>query len=411
MSNEQSPRRVIQIRENIIGPIPPRPRTIRTRKASDFPNVPAVYLEIARKLSNPWLLGPPISDELVALVRHVFTEEEANLVRHLKVIGKRSADDLARLAHRPLDAIEPILHRLSVEKRCIAAQGSGAARRYSILPIFPGIFEMALIGVSPETMTDWHRRFIELFEALYETGYSLDYFQKRSPYVKFLPVGKSIEAYPAALPSQRLEVILDRFDAFGIGNCQCRQATLVKGEGCGKPLGNCLSVGKFAEAGIREGWLRPVSKQAALELKAEAEANGMVTWILNVKSDKGQLACSCCGCCCHAMRLVSEFNSPGLMAPPHFVPKFDLARCLYCGQCARNCPMAALTVDMKAKTLARKAERCIGCGLCLLACDKARAIAMEPVPENEMPYRSWLSLMTHTLPGQLHSMWKAWRKH
>jgi len=407
--SERSPRRVIQIHESVIGPPAPRPRSIRPRKVADYPDVPAAYLEVAQKLSSPLLMGPPICDELIAFVHHVFTEEEASLVRHLRKYHKKTADEIARLEHRPPDAVAPILRRLAVEKRAIACDDSKGARRYMLMPIFPGIFEMVLIGVAPDALTDWHRRFSELFEALYETGYSTEYFDRRAPYVKFLPVHQSIEAHPMALPSQRLEVIFDRFEAFGVGHCQCRMAEQANGRGCGRPTGNCIAAGRFAEAGIRDGWLRSISKASALALKAEAESHGLVTWIMNVQSDKGQLTCSCCGCCCHAMRLVSEFNAPGLMAPPHFTPRLDAARCNHCGRCARQCPMAALTVDLKAKTLARKAERCIGCGLCALACDNAHAISMEPVPANELPYRSWFALMMHNLPGQARSIWKVWR--
>ena len=112
---------------------------------------------------------------------------------------------------------------LANEKRSIAAGGPPHARRYRLLPIVPGIFEMMLIGHTPESLTDWHRRFIELFEALYDTGYSLDYQAIiPTPVVRYLPVGKAIEAHPMALPSDKLEVVLDQFDVFGVGQCQCR---------------------------------------------------------------------------------------------------------------------------------------------------------------------------------------------
>ena len=42
--------------------------------------------------------------------------------------------------------------------------------------------------------------------------------------------------------------------------------------GCGKPLGNCTVMGQWAERGIAQGWLRPVSRQTVLEIKREAEA-------------------------------------------------------------------------------------------------------------------------------------------
>ena len=303
------PRRVIEVNQQIIGPTAPRAKTVRPRKRGDYPHVAAAYLDVAQRLASPLRMGPPICDELMALVQHLFTEEEAGVVRHLGLYRGRRAADVARAERRPVEQVKPVLERLVHEKRVIAAGGPPEDQHYRLLPIVPGIFEMLLIGYTPETMTDWHRRFVELFEALCDTGYILDYEGRPAPIVRFLPVGKVIEAHPAALPSDKLEVVLDRFQTFGIGQCQCRMSMQVLGRGCGKPLGNCTVMGQWAERGIEEGVLRPVSRKEALDIKREAESHGLVNWIMNVESTKGQCSCSCCGCCCHAMRTVNEFSA------------------------------------------------------------------------------------------------------
>ena len=169
-------------------------------------------------------------------------------------------------------------------------------------------------------------------------------------------------------------------------------------------------MGKWAEQGIEKGWLTQVSKKDVLEFKREAETHGLVNWMMNVQSTKGQCSCSCCGCCCHAMRIVNEFNAPGLIAPPHFLPRLDSALCTYCGKCATNCPMGAIVVDTRQKTHQHLRERCIGCGLCVLACNERRALVMEPVPNYRLPYRSWFSLIAHSAPGALMTSWKLWRQ-
>lgn len=405
-----TPRRVIEVNQRVVGPVPPRGNTVRARRLSDYPHVPAAFRDVAQRLSSPLRMGPPICDELMALVQHLFTEEEAGVVRHLRLYGGRRASDLARAEHRPLDQVAPILHRLAEEKRIIAAGGPQDDRKYRLLPIVPGIFEMCLISHTPESLTDWHRRFIELFEALYATGYSLDYSAGATPFVRYLPVEKAIEAHPMALPSDKLELVLDRYDTFGVGQCQCRMAMQAIGQGCGKPLGNCTIMGEWAERGIEEGMLRRVTKKQALEIKREAESHGLVNWMMNVESPRGQSSCSCCGCCCHALRGVNEFNAPGFIAPPHFLPRLEKEKCVSCGRCATNCPMGAIVVDTEKKTFRHLVERCIGCGLCVLACDRQRALRMEPVPEHRLPYRSWFSLIAHTTPTTLLTSWKVWRK-
>lgn len=408
MSESPSARRVIEVHRGVIGPVAPRPKSVRPRKLADYPHVPAAYRDVARKLSSPLMMGPPVCDELMAFLQHLFTEEEAAVVRHLNGLTGKTARHVARAERRPLDQVEPILERLAVGKRAIASTGSGT-KRYQLMPVMPGIFEMVLISESPETLSDWHRKFIELFEALYETGYVAAAGGPPSRVIRYLPVGRAIDAHPMALPSDHMESVLDRFTTFGIGQCQCRTAMVALGKGCGKPIANCTVMGQWAEQGVSAGWLKPVGKRDVLEIKREAEAHGMVSFLMNVQSTRGQASCSCCGCCCKAMRSITEFSAPSIVAPPHFLPKFDASRCTYCGKCATQCPMGALVLDVPARSRKHLLQRCIGCGVCAAACPQPGAIAMEGVPDYAPPYRNWFSFFLGNAPAMFQNAWKAWR--
>jgi len=384
-----------------------RPR-LRIRTAREFPGVSRAYLEVARKLASPLLNGPPFCDELIAFVQHLLTEEEAAVMRHLGPMRGRRAGAVARAEHRPVDEVEPILQRLALDKRCIAATGSNNARRYQLMPLIPGIFEMVLIGVEPAAFNDWHRRFIELFEALYSSGYIADYRGSRSPAVRFLPLAAAQGLRPGALSAGHFAEVADRFRTFAVGQCQCRMTMNTLGHGCGRPLGNCTIMGTWAESAIRGGWARQVSRDEVLAIKAEAEAAGLVSWVLNVKSAAGQASCSCCGCCCHAMRMVSEFSVPGWFAPPRLRPSFDEAACTSCGQCVRQCPMTALAIQPRAGKVTYLRPRCIGCGLCSLACPK-KAIEMRPADHHTAPYPNMPTMFLNSLPDKLRIAWKVWR--
>ena len=403
-------RKTIHVDRNLVGPPRPRSKSVHVKRLSDYPNSTAAHRALADQLASSLLMGPPICDELMAFVEHTFTEEEAEVARWLRPLRGRTAVDLAHRSRKSLDDTRRILEQLAIGKRAIGWDGAAERRRYRLIPIMPGIFEMVLIGESPETMSAWHRRFAQLLEALFETGYTLDYQEHPTQLFRFLPVGRIAGAHPAALPSDQLEVVLDRYKVFGVGNCQCRMSANPTGTGCGRPLEVCTAMGQWAERGIGAGWLRSVSRNSLLEIKREAESHGLVTWIVNVESTKGQASCSCCGCCCKAMRMVNQFDAPGMIAPPHFMPHFDDTACTHCGRCARACPMGAITVDTCQKTIQHQPARCIGCGLCQLACEKQYAVRMEPVPEYRLPYKSWLALLLRSAPSMLRTAWNVRRR-
>jgi ferredoxin len=412
MANQkQTNGRVIQINAGVIGPSKPQPRLVKPKKIFYYPEVPKPYRDVAQRYTNPLLFGPPVCDELMALVQHMFTEEEAALVRHLSSPRGKNASAIAAAEHRPVKEVRPILDRLADEKHILLTHGQGKSKRYGLMPIVPGVFESVLVRTSLDTLTSWHRRFAELFEALFATGYLLDYAEHDLPAVRYLPVERALGDHSMALPSDRLEEVLDHYKVFALGLCQCRMTEEIVGRGCDRSLENCVAFGDAAEYVIRSGRMRRVTKQDVLEVKAEAEANGLVTcW---AEAAWGRTAsgasCSCCGCCCHALQTITRFNVPGLIAPPHFTPRLDDSKCNHCGKCARNCPLGAIVVDTKGKNYRHLPHRCIGCGLCSVACDRQKAIQMEPVADYREPPRQVPSILRQMGPNYLRNAWSVWR--
>ncbi len=413
MEKSNHPRNaVVQIEKGIIQPRPPRVKSVVVKTVGAYPAVAQPYLDVARHFSNPFLVGPPICDELIALVHHIFTEAEASLVRHLKPFRPpKTAKSVAAAAHRPVEEVAPILDRLADEKFTIFSLGSGDKRRYFLVPLFPGVMENILFRNSLDNLTPWHQTFAELFEALYETGYMTDYARRPAEMVRYLPVQRTLDALPAAWPSDRLPAILDRYDTFAITYCQCRLTEKMLGRGCARPLETCVIMGNYAEKLIRDGRMRAVERKEVLEIKQQAEAAGLVTWINNDESGKGtNISCSCCGCCCHMLRLVTEFNVPAMVAPPHFLPVFDTRLCTACGKCAENCTMGAITVDTINKTHAHDLSRCIGCGICVAVCDH-HAITMQEAPAYKAPPKNRLAVLARILPNTIRNALFAAKAH
>ncbi len=411
--NNANDRQVLHVNRNIAGDgkRAPRLRAVKVKKIADYPGVPRAYLETARNYSNPLLVGPPICDELVALIQHTFTEEEADLVQHIKTLTGKTARAVASAARRPVEEVRPILERLSNEKFLLSSFGVGDKKRYGLLPIAPGVFELVLMRTSLDTLTDWHRRFAELFAALYDTGFIADYAQHPTLGTRYVPVEKTIEAHSMAWPSDRMEEVLAKYDLFAVGLCQCRMTEQIVDRGCDKPMDVCVSFGGAAEFLIHHDKMRQVSKKDVLEIKAEAASAGLANFILELEW-RGNLSggsCSCCGCCCGALRTISQFNAPGLIAPPHFMPQADLASCTYCAKCASACQVGAIVADAKAKSWQHLPERCIGCGLCAVACDRQHAIQMEAVEKYRQPPVNLLASLWQNTPNFLRNVWSVWR--
>ncbi len=357
------------------------------------------HQRIARAFSSPFLNGPPYSELLEEITAHLFTEDEAELVQHLPALRARTAVELAKAAGCDEASARAVLDALAFEKMVLLAYGEPS--KYALMPVVPGTFELALMTPDLSTRTDWHRRFAVLFEQLWDTGFMRDYASATRRPVRYLPVGSSIENTAAAWPSDRLEEILADYDDFAVGHCQCRLAMQYVDKGCGKATENCTTFGTLAGIMVDRGLMRRIDRQEVLAIKRAAEEEGSVTWMGNVAGGKVNGSCSCCGCCCHALRMISELNCPGLVSKPHFVPVLAAERCKACGKCTAACPVAAWTdnAEGERKPPTWDQRRCIGCGLCVVHCPTdALELSARKVTR---PDNSLTSMLIKMAPGYL----------
>ena len=384
--------------------------TLNVDIAADFAGfgsaqrVTDAHRRVAKHYASPWLLGPPPSEKLLELMAHVFTDDEADVVQHLPPLRPRSAAQVAKKSGRSTADVTRVLQSLATVKHVLLSYGE--TRKYTILPIVPGTFEMALLTPDLSTRNSWHKRFAELFEELWDSGFLADYVKTTRPPVRYLPVLGVTKTLYRAWPSDKLEELLDGQKNFAVGNCQCRMAMQLAGKGCDRNLETCVAWGPIGEMVIDAGLMRPSDRQEVIEIKKEAEHEGSVTWMSNEAGDpRGDVSCSCCGCCCHNLRAISEFDAPGMISKPHFMPELIEENCKYCGACERVCPMGAWTVGKQDIAFAR--HRCVGCGLCMTAC-KLEALEFKALPTAPEPESGWSSLLLKMAPGYIVNSTKIW---
>lgn len=362
---------------------------------------------VMKNFCSPLLFGPPESEKMLELIMHMYTASEADLVQHILPLTSLTAKQIARRSGGTMDEVMPILNNLAENKRVIYYHSD--PRKYTLLPLVPGLFELVIVSYDMSKNTVWHQKFAQLFEEIWDSEYITEYLKYAQPQVRYMPAQGTIPSVQSAWPSDMLEELLEPYDVFGITHCQCRTMMHLSGkEGCDKPTENCTAAGPQAQDFIERGFMRKADKKEIIEAKLIAEDNGCVTWMLNRENKKeGNISCSCCGCCCHAMRTITQFSSPGYISVPHFRPEMNKEACNDCGRCGIICPMGAWRKEDG--VMKYESHRCVGCGLCVRTCSN-KALVLKTTKDARKPAWDNNSLMMGTLPAYVATAFRVWLK-
>ncbi|MDY6822979.1 MAG: 4Fe-4S binding protein [Thermodesulfobacteriota bacterium] len=348
-------------------------------------------VKLARVFSSVRLAGPPVNDTLVRLVCHLFTPEEADVARKLPFFTPRPLSTIARRTRKRAAAIEPFLESMA-EKRVIYRSDRG----YALLPLVPGTFENILINGAD---SPWHRRFAELFNELFATGYVAYYTGTPAPATRTIPLQSAVEHLSAGLNAGLLTDMIDCHDRFAVATvCQCRQVQRFLGNECNRadPAAGCLVFGSFADAVIKSNSGRYVEKSEMREIAADRWEKGLVFFTGNVSPESPNVICTCCDCCCHFLETVNHYQGRNIVAPPPFVATVNEDKCNHCGRCLKACNTRAHTLSDK--THCFDPAKCIGCGLCVPACPEG-AITMCENPDHHPPARNFGALGAKLMPA------------
>jgi ferredoxin len=110
-----------------------------------------------------------------------------------------------------------------------------------------------------------------------------------------------------------------------------------------------------------------ITREEAKKYAAEMREMGLVVMTDNAASMKNGVICFCCGCCCSITRGLTRWDNPHAFARSNFVAKAH-EECVACGTCVDRCFFKAISVPEGAESAQINPDRCMGCGVCTVAC-------------------------------------------
>jgi ferredoxin len=329
------------------------------------------YVGIARAV-DAGIQGAPkaggeLSPAFIAYLKLVYTPAEAELVQHLTMPAKfKSSAELAAAAGRDPAEVQEIL-AAALARRCLVGAGD-----MFCLPAVPMLLNYH--HLYPEVKPDdleaarLYRQFFikEGYYRYYEGS------EKGTPVMRVIPVEQSIDGEQQVLSAEEAHAVLQNLatDELALVPCPCRTRTEKMGDReCRdrNPVGSCIFIGMPAALFKANGLGRAVTKAEAIRYFDQMQELGLVATTENYLSPDPTIICLCCECCCSQVRGRTRWDNPDALLPSNFVPRAT-EECLMCGTCEDRCFFGALSVDEEAGRVVADPEKCVGCGVCTLAC-------------------------------------------
>ena len=331
-----------------------------------------VYQRLAHFLNKLPGGFPPTEDGLeLRILERLFTPEQAELAMHLTLIAEE-APVIARRAGMATAQASGMLEEMAHKGLIYDMAPRGRPPRYMATHFVVGIWEYQVNKLSPELAQDVG----EYFERTFDYG-----TWQKTPQLRTIPVGESLPSPAQVMPYELAEELVKAHKRFVVAPCICRQERQLVGEGCGKPLETCLSMGGGADYYLRHGMGRQITKEEALQVLQTANQAGLVLQPGN--SQRVSFICACCGDCCGVLRNVKRHPKPASIVSSAFRAICEAEICGACGECVTRCQMDAIDLDQGYAAIDH--DRCIGCGLCVTTCSTG-AMHLVRKPESEQPY-------------------------
>jgi Pyruvate/2-oxoacid:ferredoxin oxidoreductase delta subunit len=307
----------------------------------------------------------------IKILEHLFSPQEARLALVLTLIPETAAT-IALRRKAPLVETEHLLETLAAKGLIFRSKPLGKPAVYMAAQFVVGIWELQVGRLTPELARLMGDYMPDLLDKK---------VWKKTPQMRTIPVGRSIDTHLEILAHEKAETLLRQKSHFAVSACICRKEQQMVGRGCSKPMDMCLSFGDDEDFFIKNRIGRRITLDQALDILKQADRSGLVLQPNNGKEISW--LCCCCGCCCGILRTVKTHAKPAEIVSSPFQAVADPDRCSGCGICEKRCPMEAVSIQHNGVVV--DYDRCIGCGLCVSTCPE-KAIRLERKPDSVQPH-------------------------
>lgn len=326
-----------------------------------------IHDHLARHMS---MMGLPLTDGLVEILKESFTKEEAKvammLPSTLTPLTPVSIEELSQSADMNESHLKDTLEGLVAKRLIFSGKTKSGKRGYALHQQGFG-FPQSFFWDGGKTS-----------EANKMSKLILKYFNRKvtkqafggtntKPY-RYIPIHRSLKPdVQAVLPHDMMDRVLDNAEKFAVAHCPCRVQAGLMGRACNHPLEVCLKFDDMAEYLIEQALGREIDRDEAREIVSKAAKAGLVHFVDNA-AGKVKHNCNCCGCACWNVGTIRRRKIPrdDLMAV-YFLRKTNPDQCVGCGECIDICPVDA--IKLMDDVACVDENWCIGCGVCATVCN------------------------------------------
>jgi electron transport complex protein RnfB len=324
-------------------------------------NMPEDIYEVLARHLDEMPVGAPMSDELLEILRILFTPEEAELGASLPFMNA-TLEDISGATGMPAEQLQGVLDGM-VSKGTVFRSAKGGVTKYRLLPTVVGFSETPFW---PGQDNERVRRLAPLWNKYFLSAFGREIGDRKTPLLRVVPVEEEVAPGSQVLPFETVSRLVEEVDYRAVAYCPCRQLKAYVGEGCEHERENCFHFGSMGRFIVEQGMGRELTLEETLNKLREAHEEGLVFSTDNY-GGKVSTICCCCGCCCGFIQTRKELGYVNALAPSSYVALVDEESCIGCGDCEERCPVTAIKLDDEEIAHVDGAQ-CLGCGVCIPTC-------------------------------------------